>query len=381
MESGENSIYFHEKNGKELLMAKTESKILTPDALSDIVRSGKSETLVFFGEEDYLKTVWTERIAKAVMTAEGFEIFNRFGISFSDEKSGLSSLTDALFASPMMQEHTLIEVCDLSSVAGKASSLDALAGALSGGSGDAVVILNFRSDELDADYRFEQSALYKKLSPVAKFVKFDLLSEGKLTVWAKKLISGKDKRLFLTDEGALALTNLCSGRMLAMLSETEKLAAYKNYAATGEATPITEEDVRTVCVQNAKDDVPFAMSNAAAKWNLREMLAVFESCRDMREEPVSVVAKLGKIYSEMLKMKTALMSGLSVTAAAKALGMNEYRARIVARSVENVPLSVIENAVLMAYRTDVALKSTQTDKWVLLDRLAAEIYTPKSLRG
>ena len=101
----------------------------------------------------------------------------------------------------------------------------------------------------------------------------------------------------------------------------------------------------------------------------------------MREEPVSVIAKLGKIYSEMLKMKTALMSGLSVTAAAKALGMNEYRARIVARSVENVPLSVIENAVLLAYRTDVALKSTQTDKWVLLDKLAAEIYTPKSLRG
>ena len=83
----------------------------------------------------------------------------------------------------------------------------------------------------------------------------------------------------------------------------------------------------------------------------------------------------------MLKMKTALMSGLSVTAAAKALGMNEYRARIVARSVENVPLSVIENAVLLAYRTDVALKRTQTDKWVLPDKLAAEIYTPKSLRG
>ena len=83
-------------------MAKAESKILSPDALGEIVRAGKSETLVFFGEEDYLKTVWSERIAKVVMTAEGFEIFNRFNISFSDEKSGLSSLTDALFASPMM---------------------------------------------------------------------------------------------------------------------------------------------------------------------------------------------------------------------------------------------------------------------------------------
>lgn len=32
-------------------MAKTESKILSPDALPDIISSGKAETLVFFGEE------------------------------------------------------------------------------------------------------------------------------------------------------------------------------------------------------------------------------------------------------------------------------------------------------------------------------------------
>ena len=69
MESGENPIYFHANAERRLLMAKAESKILSPDALGEIVRAGKSETLVFFGEEDYLKTVWSERIAKVVMTA------------------------------------------------------------------------------------------------------------------------------------------------------------------------------------------------------------------------------------------------------------------------------------------------------------------------
>ena len=169
--------------------------------------------------------------------------------------------------------------------------------------------------------------------------------------------------------------------MLAVLSETEKLAAYKNFAHISEATPITEEDVRTVCVQNAKDDMPFAMSNAASKWNLREMLTVIDFCRDMREEPVSVVAKLGKIYSEMLKMKTAVLSGVPQTSLAKALGMNEYRAKLVYKSVERVPVAVIENAVLATYKTDVALKSTTSDKWGLVYELAAKIYTPKSLRG
>ena len=296
------------------------------------------------------------------------------------KKAG-SSLADALFAAPMMQELTLVEVCDLGAIIGKSSSVDALAETLSGGGGDAFTILNFRSDELEADYRFEQSALFKKLSPICKFVKFDLLSSGKLIAWAKKLIAGKNGCLYLTDEAAAALCELCSGRMLAVLSETEKLAAYKNYAQSGEATPITEEDVRTVCVQNAKDDMPFAMSNAAAKWNLREMLAVLDFCRDMREEPISVIAKLGKIYSEMLKAKTAVLSGVSVARLAKAIGMNEYRAKLVYNSVEKVPISVIENAVLATYKTDVALKSTTSDKWGLVYELAAKIYTPKSLRG
>ena len=127
--------------------------------------------------------------------------------------------------------------------------------------------------------------------------------------------------------------------------------------------------------------MPFAMSNAAAKWNLREMLAVLDFCRDMREEPISVIAKLGKIYSEMLKAKTAVLSGVSVAGLAKAIGMNEYRAKLVYKSVEKVPISVIENAVLATYKTDVALKSTPSDKWGLVYELAAKIYTPKSLRG
>ena len=126
--------------------------------------------------------------------------------------------------------------------------------------------------------------------------------------------------------------------------------------------------------------VPFAMSDAAAKWNLKEILGVFRDARDRHDEPITLVAQLGKIYAEMLRMKAALDSGMTVPVIAKTFGMNEYRAKLVAESVKNVPISAIENAVLMTYETDVKLKSTQTDKWVLLDELAAKIYTPRSLR-
>lgn len=358
-------------------MAKKPSSVLTPDALPEIVKNGISGAYVFFGDEDYLKSVWLDRIAKSVMTAEGFEIFNRFSVSFADERAGASKLADALFASPMMQDKTLVEVRDFAVSGAKSSVIDSLCETLSQISPDTVAIVIFRSDELAFDYKIEQSPVYKKLSQVATVVEFDLLSDAKLIAWAKKLLAAK--KITMTDNAAHVLMDMCSRRMFSVLGETEKLAAYKKYG-DGENL-VTEEDVRKICTQNAKDELPFAMSDAASKWNLKEILSVFEMSRDQQEEPISVVSKLGRIYVDMLKMKAALDCGMSVPSAAKALGMNEYRAGLVAGSVQNVPTSVIENALLLTYETDVRLKSTQTDKWVLLDELAAKIYTPRSLRG
>lgn len=350
--------------------------VLTPEAVGAEIKSDPSGVYVFFGDEDYLKDIYLERIKKAVMTAEGFDVFNYFAVSLSDERAGCEKLADALFASPVMQEKTLVTVRDLSLASGKSAVLDAICEMLAKKSDDCVVVLIFRSDELVSDYNLERSSAYKKLSSAGKLVKFDLLSDAKLFAWIKTLLA--ESKITISGEAAAVLTDMCSRRMLAVSAECAKLSAYcRVNPEIGEITPAL---VRQICTQNAKDEVPFEMSNAAAKWNLREMLTAFSSCRDRREEPITVTASLGKIYTDMLKMKTALLAGHTSSSAAKALGMNEYRARLVADSVQRVPLEVIESAVLLTYRTDVALKSTVTDKWVLLDELAAQIYTPKSLR-
>lgn len=358
-------------------MAKMPKDTLTPDALPEIVKNGISGAYVFFGEEDYLKNVWLSRIEKAVMTAEGFELFNRFSVSFSDERAGASMLADALFAAPMMQEKTLVDIRDITVIGTKSPALDEICRALESVGEETVVIVFFRSDELVFDYRPEQSPIYKKLSAVAKPINFDLLSDAKLSTWIKKLLS--ERKLTISPAAISILLDMCSRRMYAVSGEVEKLAAYKKFS--GGSTEITDVDVKNVCTQNAKDEIPFAMSDAASKWNLKEILGVFGDARDRQDEPLTIVAQLGRIYTEMLRVKAALDSGMSSAAVAKALGINEYRAGLVCNSVKNVPIDIIENAVLLTYDTDVKLKSTQTDKWVLLDELAAKIYTPKSLRS
>ena len=83
----------------------------------------------------------------------------------------------------------------------------------------------------------------------------------------------------------------------------------------------------------------------------------------------------------MLMIKTASEAALSASEIAKVMKMKDFRVTKYLSSIAKVPLSVIENAVRLAYETDLALKSTPQDPWLLLDTLAVKIYAPKSLRS
>ena len=119
---------------------------------------------------------------------------------------------------------------------------------------------------------------------------------------------------------------------------------------------------------------------AAQGWKLTDILDVLMTAREQREEPVAVLARLSRIYMDMLLVKTAKDAALSTGEIAKILKMKEFRITKYLASVSKVPTEVLENAIRLCYETDKQLKSAPADPWVLLDMLAVNIYAPKSLR-
>ena len=361
----------------------TASAILTPEALAAEIKSGALGAYIFFGEEDYLKSHYRDEIYKSVMD-EGLEVFNYFPISFSPavqtKEEAMSRLTDAVQAIPMMQDKKLIVASDLAIASLSKDLLDALVNTLkrANDSDDTVCILYCRADELETDYKFETGPLYKKLAPSAKMVKFDLQPRGKLLAWTKRHFT--KETIIITDEAAGALVDLCAGRMTPLSFEIEKLICYAKYVLGGEPPRIDYDDVMKIAVPSAQDEIPFAMQNAAQSWKLTEILAVLNTAREQREEPISVLARLSRIYLDMLMIKTASDAMLSPAEIAKIMKMKDFRITKYLSSIAKVPLSVIENAVKRSYETDRALKSTPQDPWILLDELAVKIYAPKSLR-
>ena len=356
---------------------------ITAEVLAREIKKGICGAFVFYGEEDYLKSHYRDQIYKSIMV-EGFEIFNYYAISFSPavmtKEEALSRLSDAVLAIPMMQDKKLIVISDLTPQSLSKEMFDSLCSSLetANRSDDTVVVLYCRSEELEVDYKLEGSAFYKKLSAAAHMVKFDLQPRGKLISWVKRHFSSET--ILMTDEGAGLLVDYCAGRMTSLSFEIEKLLCYAKYVKGGSPSVVDTADVQKIASIYTGDEVPFAMLNAAQSWKLTEMLTVFETAKEQREEPITVLAKLSRIYLDMLFIKTAKDASMSITDIAKALKMKDFRVEKYLSAITRVPLEIIERAVSLSYETDCALKSSPSDPWVLLDRLAVDIYAPKSLR-
>lgn len=368
----------------ELIMAytqKTKSASYGEDKLLSELKGDISGAFVFLGDEDYMKEEYLKKIREKVLVSEWLDPFNHFIISFSSLSSlsqdeMFARLSDAIEAFPMGGEKKLVEVKDLMLSQASPKAVDTLISILklASSSEDTVTVLLLRENEFVCDYRTESSPLFKKLVSAAKVVKFDLYTPEKLASWEKKYFSSRG--LEITQTGALTLADMCACRMFTVNSEFLKLEAY---AEANSKKKIDEDDVKLICSVSEREEAPFALSNAAEKWNIKEVLSAVYAMRDLKKEPVAILARFSGIFVDMLFAKTARDAGKSAADLARAIGTRETRAARLMSTVANVPLSKIESCIDEAYKTDVKLKSSPNDSWVLLEKFIAAVYTPRSL--
>lgn len=353
--------------------------ISSGDAFEKNIERGLFGAFFFFGEEDKQKYEALEKIRKSVLSAAGFEMFNRFEISFSpasplSHDELFASLSDALDALPMMQEQKLIEICDITPSKLSAQELDALAATCKRAGEDTVLIIFCRDSEFVCEYRFEQSAAFTKIAAAASPVRFSLLTKARLVAYVKKTLAKKGIKI--TDAAADTLCDMCACRMTTLDGETAKIEAFAS-VSDGE---IDERTVKDICSVSAGDEAPFMLTDAMQKWNVTAMLDAISVSKDTREEPIAVVAKMGRTYADMLLIKSAMNDGMTSSEISSALKMNAYRVEKHVGSLTRVPIGVIEGAIRELYELDLKLKSTQSDPWTLVECFISKVYMPKSMR-
>lgn len=350
--------------------------VISWSVFSPEIKNGLYGTYILFGDDDFIKNSMFHSIYNQIMGTGDFADFNYFKVSFALNEDPISKLEDSVSSLPMMQDQTLIEVREFNFAKAKKSDFDTIVNICSSIETETVCVFICLEEDFPYDKKFVSSSLYKSLAPFTTFVNCSHLDKVKYCSWVhKKAMSNK---CVLSSEAQDILYEMTQGDMLFTENELNKLISYS--LSQNETYIVTGDDVKRLCTSMPSEEIDFELNNACATWNIKDVLACINKSKDRQEDPITVINKLETIYSDMLDMKAALVSGLTPNEASKILGINEYRGNLLANTVSKPPISLIEFAVKEAFNADVMVKSTTVDPWLVIDELIIKIYTPKSLR-
>ena len=327
----------------------------TGDALLKLKRDlkdGKTENLyLFYGEESYLKELYTERIKKLVPD-NGFPEFNY--MKFEGPDTELSELDSAWESFPMMAEKKLILIKD-SGIFNRPNEeiKNFWQEKFKHVSSDTVVIF----DETKVDKR---SLTYKAFLKSGVPVEFDYLSETDLVTWVnKEALTAKRK---MSKDTARYFVNVCDRGINSLKNEFEKLLDY-----CGEE--ITRTDVDKVVSKSMEVQV-FDITDAIMRHDANKAMETAGGMRTSNESAMGVLYLINATAEKLLKAKT--LGNVSSGEAAAALGTSPYIANKYIDSAKSFSEKALIRMVMRIPEIDYEIKLGKLDMWTGVEQYIAE---------
>ena len=288
--------------------------------LKERLKSGRvGGCYVFAGEEDYLKRFYTRELMKATEGYEAFAAFNR--LSFDGAEVDFAALTDAVSSPPFMSDYKFIEWKYPSFDKMKAGELDALERLceLVNGSGYTVLTFFVADGELDTGTDKRPSKFSKRFGEKIGILRFDKSTDAQLLSWLKKHFDAEG--VGVTRETLEALIFRSGHSMQVLNNEVIKLSAYAKSNGLGK---VDAETVNSVASSTAESDA-FALSNAILERNKRAAFDALAELKLHRTEPVVIISKMAKVYSDLVSISLLLADGLGAKDVEAQLKMNSYK--------------------------------------------------------
>jgi len=322
---------------------------------------------LFYGDEEYLKGYYLDRIA-AVLA----EMYGDCGrVTLSDENFTAERFLDAVQNLGFGAAGELVVLRNIDLTALSSEDKELIEEAIREMPEGVCVVLLYDDRYLESgDYQARRGRKERMLAncKAATPIEFPIQSEAELTKWLCRRMEAAGSTL---PEGAAAhMLTVCDRRMSALIGEVEKLAAY----AAGR--PVTKKDIDAVCLRSTEanifDIVRFVMDGKGA-----DALMRIDDCRKNGESYVAVTQALGAAFCELAAAKAAYDAGIrSPDKIAADCGIKASRTWIIRDYLRRAPrtdAAKTEAAVITLSEVDAAQKSSGGDPWEVLERAVAEI--------
>ena len=221
---------------------------------------------LLYGEEDYLKRMYRDRLKKAVL-GDGDEMNYSY---FEGKDIDFPTLREAANTLPFFSDHRII-IIENSRWFKNASELADYLPAMP----DTTVMV-FVEKEID-----KRNKLYKYVNKNGLAVEMTTMTERELKAWVALLLKQSGRKI--QESTASYLLEQVDNSMTNIKNELDKLIAY-----TEGREIITKEDIDAVCSIQVTGRI-FQMMDAVASGNQGETLRLYHDLLTLRENPMSIL--------------------------------------------------------------------------------------------
>ena len=333
---------------------------LNEASLKEKLRDDPVGVYLIYGEESYLKKIYTDRIVKKTVD-DTFADFN-FHV-FDGKETMLNEIYESAAAVPMMAETKCVLVKDMPLDSLDDSGFEQLKTVLEENPEDCALVFAMLTYEPKGAKWNKAVKLFDKYGFT---VKLDKKTSGDL---AKMLESGAKKRGKQFERGAAAYLITCVGSDLnTLLNETEKVCAY------AEGSEITRSDIDAVCVKSLDAKV-FDMIRDLTAGRFDSAFTKLSVLFEQREDEFQILGALIASYSDIYRAKAAVKAGGRAEDVAKyySYAGREFRLTNAARNGAKLSFESVGDCIEILAAADTAMKSTAADKRLVLEQTLVKL--------
>lgn len=302
----------------------------------DIRKQEYSRFYLLYGEEDYLKRAYRDRLKKALVGDGDGDSMNLN--VWRDRDLDLKELRQQAQTLPFFAQHRLIIVED-SGLFKKGGA--ELAQFLPSVPEETVIV--FVEHETDA-----REKLFKEVKKLGVVLEMGRQKEEQLISWAVKRLSREGKQI---QRSAVYLLMERAGEDMQQISnELEKLISY-----TADREAVMLEDVQAITPVRMENRI-FDMIDAIGLKQQDKAMALYRELIFLRESPVKVLVMMGKQFERVLQVEELRALSYSQNAIADRLGMRSFIVRKALQQGSHFTQEELKAAIESCVRADERIK-------------------------
>lgn len=336
--------------------------VMNEAIFKNVVLKGEKNAYIIFGEDDFLKKQYVEKITSKITEAEDIFNYQKFG-----NDSDLQEVYDAVMQLPMMADKKCVILCDYDFEKAAKDDFEKLCSLFSEVPESSVFILWF--DVFKFDYK--KSAKFIALSNACEKANGAVANITHRTVaeLEKMLTNGALKRgCKMSSSVARRLIELSGDDINTLKNELEKLCLF---AKSGE---ITAEMVENVAVRTVESEI-FGLSNHIFACNITAAMKSLDELFFDRVDAIVILSTVSSVFVDIYRVYTGKNAGLKVSQIAEefSYGKKTFMLERAEKHLNKLSFKQICLSFEALREADRLIKSYSLDEKTILEQLVIRL--------